>query len=128
MKTIKKRIIDKLKAQAGESIAEVLIALLIAALALTMLASVISTSARIINQSKSKMAAYYDANDGLAKQQVTSDTFDILILIKKTTGTAEPYTSPETAPTIPLTPEGNTAEIHCVVNNEAGIPVISYWK
>ncbi len=126
MKTIKKRIIDKLKAQAGESIAEVLIALLIAALALTMLASVISTSARIINKSKSKMAAYYDANDGLAKQQGTSDTFDILI--KKTTGTAEPYTSPETAPTIPLTPEGNTAEIHYVVNNEAGIPVISYWK
>ena len=65
MTTMIKRVKQKLKSDAGESIAEVLIALLIAALALTMLASVISTSARMITQSKEKLEKYYAANEEL---------------------------------------------------------------
>jgi hypothetical protein len=67
MKRLKKRIAAKLKGNAGESLAEVLISLLIAALALTMLASVISTSARIITKSKAMMKDYYDASDELVE-------------------------------------------------------------
>ena len=65
MTTMIKRVKQKLKSDAGESLGEVLIALLIAALALTMLASVISTSARMISQSKEKLEKYYAANEEL---------------------------------------------------------------
>ena len=65
MTTMIKRVKQKLKSDAGESLGEVLIALLIAALALTMLASVISTSARMISQSKEKLEDYYAANEEL---------------------------------------------------------------
>ena len=54
---------NKLRSQAGESIAETLFALLIAALALVMLAGAITTSARIITQSRNKLDAYYSANE-----------------------------------------------------------------
>lgn len=65
MKKLRVRLSSKLKSTAGESIAEVLIALLIAALALTMLASVISTSARIITSSKAAMNTYYEQRNEL---------------------------------------------------------------
>ena len=58
--------IARLRSKAGESLAEVLIALLIAALALTMLASVINTTARIIRQSKASMTAYYTKESAFA--------------------------------------------------------------
>ena len=60
-----KNILSKLKSEAGESLGEVLIALLIAALALTMLASVITTASSIINRSKTAMDRYYAATNGL---------------------------------------------------------------
>lgn len=65
MKKIKASLSKKLKGNAGESLAEVLIALLIAALALTMLASVISSTAKMITQSKRKMSDYYTVNSEL---------------------------------------------------------------
>ena len=60
-----KKTIKKLKAQAGESIAEVLIALLISSLALVMLASMISSTQSMVSRSKTKMSAYYQANNVL---------------------------------------------------------------
>ena len=66
MKKLKK----KLRSQAGESIGETLVALLIAALALTMLAGAISVSARVILQGRDKLDSYYKANeapDGIVK-------------------------------------------------------------
>ncbi len=67
-----KQVKQKLKSDAGESLGEVLIALLIAALALTMLASVISTSARMISQSKEKLEKYYAANEELNTRERNS--------------------------------------------------------
>ena len=58
----------KLRSSRGESIGEVLIAVLIAALALLMLAEMIASSTRLITQSKAKMSAYYDANNALTEQ------------------------------------------------------------
>lgn len=55
----------KLKSGKGESIAEVLVSLLISSLALVMLASMINSSSRIIQSSKVNMESYYSANNKL---------------------------------------------------------------
>ena len=49
----------KLFSEAGESIAETLVALLISSLALLMLAGAVTTATRVIGQSTDKMNAYY---------------------------------------------------------------------
>ena len=61
-----KRIAQKLRSRAGESIGETLIALLISSLALLMLAGAISTTTRIVTHSNETMDAYYAADRGLA--------------------------------------------------------------
>ena len=80
MKKPRGRLSSKLKSKAGESIAEVLIALLIAALALTMLASVITTSARIITSSKAAMNAYYQERNGLDAGTSASGSLTLQII------------------------------------------------
>ena len=52
---------DKLKSQAGETLSEVLIALLISALALTILANMISASTRMVMNSRERLEEYYAA-------------------------------------------------------------------
>lgn len=81
MKGIKKRIAGKLKSAAGESLAEVLIALLIAALAMAMLATAISSTAKIVTQSKAAMKNYYDGNNALdaASSGGTNSTVTVVI-------------------------------------------------
>lgn len=54
----------KLKSQSGESLAETLVSLLIAALALIMLAGAMSASSGVITRSKEKLDDYYSANEG----------------------------------------------------------------
>ena len=61
MKTIGK----KLRSQAGESIAETLVAVLVIAVALTMLASMISATVSMVKTSEAKMDDYYKANAAL---------------------------------------------------------------
>ena len=58
----------KLHSQAGESIAETLIALLISSLALIMLAGAISASVRVIERSKSAIEEYYQGNNVVSSQ------------------------------------------------------------
>ena len=55
---MKKKILSKLRGKAGESIAETMIATLIAALALTMLAGAIASAAKIVTGSKQAMTTY----------------------------------------------------------------------
>lgn len=57
---MKSKAIKKLHSQAGETIAETLLALLVSALAMVMLAGAISTAARLINRSETVMQAYYE--------------------------------------------------------------------
>lgn len=57
------RILTKLRTQAGETISETLVALLVAALALTMLAGAITASAHIITMSRNTLSGYYSANE-----------------------------------------------------------------
>ena len=80
-----RKLMSKLKSEAGETLGEVMVALLIAALALTMLASAITSASRMITQSKTKMGSYYAAANGLnSSEEVTLNSVKI---VTKTTGT-----------------------------------------
>ncbi|MCR5097190.1 MAG: hypothetical protein K6A70_10730 [Erysipelotrichaceae bacterium] len=63
-----KKMTVKLKSERGESIAETLVALLIAALALLMLASVITSSTRIITNSNNKIKEYINKDLTVSQQ------------------------------------------------------------
>ncbi len=78
MKRIKK-LAAKLKSNAGESLAEVLVSLLIAALAMTMLASAISSTARIVTSSKAAASEYYEKAEELIDLSGSTDTMTVTI-------------------------------------------------
>ncbi len=61
MKHRENSIYEKLRSRAGESISETLVALLISSLALVMLAAMITSTSRVVKQSKLKMDDYYQA-------------------------------------------------------------------
>lgn len=68
MEKIKK----KLDSQAGESIAETLVSLLIAALALVMLAGAMTTASGVVNKSREKLGGetgYYSKTESLVKME-----------------------------------------------------------
>lgn len=56
----------RLKNRGGETITEVLVALLISALALTMLAAMIAAATRMVDQSRKSLDDYYKAENNLA--------------------------------------------------------------
>ena len=62
------RMIRKLKSTRGESIVEVLVAMLITALSVATLALMINTSVKVTKQSEDIMQGYYAANDALNRQ------------------------------------------------------------
>ncbi len=64
--------INKLKSTSGESIAETLVAVLIAAFALLMLAGSVNTSSNLITQSQSKLEEYYSENNDLVMKKIDS--------------------------------------------------------
>ena len=77
--TMKTKLKKRLRSQAGETIAEVLIALLISVLALTMLAMMISSTVGLVNRSKEKMNEYYDQNAVLEMQTEPVGTVAVTI-------------------------------------------------
>jgi len=85
---LKKRMGRKLRSNAGESIGETLVALLISALALVMLAGAISSTANMITTSDAKMGEYYDGDDILVQQAASGGTAST-ITITGSDGTAE---------------------------------------
>lgn len=66
---IGERLRAKLQSRAGESISETLVAMLVAALALTMLAGAITTSRDIIMRTRERLDVYYTAANQLAAHQ-----------------------------------------------------------
>ena len=85
---MKKLVWKKLKEPSGETLTETLVALLIAALALVMLASMISSTTRIVTQSKTTMNSYYAQNNVVAEQGTSDDTASITLELVNG-GTAE---------------------------------------
>lgn len=71
----------KIRSERGESLAEVLFAMLFSALALVLLASMITASTRIISASRDRMNSYYAQNAALSGQSIGGDE-------NVTTGTA----------------------------------------
>lgn len=78
MKTILNRIEKEIKRKIsrndGDSIAEVLIALLISSLALVMLASMITSSSRMITGSREKLETYYENSSSLNEIGTSNST------------------------------------------------------
>ena len=107
MKKLKK----KLKSLSGETLTETLAALLIAALALTMLAGAISASSNVINKSRDRLEKYYEANEEPSG------------VVQRTTGT-----SVENG--ITITAEGISSQTSNVAYYEndkfSNMPVIAY--
>ena len=64
---------SKLRSRRGESLGEVMVGLLIGALALTMLAGCIATCARIVLTSSSRMSEYYGRNNLLEQRMFDED-------------------------------------------------------
>jgi len=102
--------LKKLKSQAGETIAEVLVALLISSVALIMLASMISSTNSMVTKSKNTMKDYYDANENLEKLQGSNDPITITISGKNGTET------------ITISVDG----VPCFKNGVLGKPVYAY--
>ena len=71
------RITKKLKSNAGETLAEVLIALLISSLAILMLAGMISSSSGIILRSEAAMKAYTAGAEGLTNPATAGGTISL---------------------------------------------------
>ena len=70
----------KLRSRAGETLAETLAALLIATIGLTMLASMITSSARLITKSRSVLSDYYAENNKLEERSGdVTVTFEIVV-------------------------------------------------
>ena len=63
----------KLKSEKGETISEVLIALLVAALAIVLLAGMINASYSMITKSKEKNEKYTVAENGIVEQSTDSE-------------------------------------------------------
>lgn len=74
---------NKLKSKKGETITETLVSVLIAAAAMILFASMITSSQRILKKSESIMDAYYKGETKMEEAMVTGDTTG-----KSATGTA----------------------------------------
>ena len=68
---MKKSILKKLKNNKGESITEVLVALLISVISMTLLAGMIAASASMTEKSKKKIDDYYKAENSLEVEAET---------------------------------------------------------
>ena len=66
---MKQKVLKKLSDQAGETIAETLVALLIASLALMMLAGAVSSAMNVVTRSKNAMDEYYADNNGIVARE-----------------------------------------------------------
>lgn len=57
-----KKLLHKLRGQVGESLAETLVAVLVIALAMTILAGMIGAAGNMVKTSEAKMNEYYESN------------------------------------------------------------------
>lgn len=101
-----KKIAKKLCSQAGESIAETLIAVLVIAVALTMLAAMITATANMVKTSEKTMDEYYTENAALETLSGGTETTVVI--------TSEDETSIESVRAV------------YVKNNVLSKPVIAY--
>ena len=111
----------KLSRRAGETLTETLVALLIAAIAITMLASMIMTSTEMIQRSKKAFDAYYAQNNVLSEHPSDRGTGATAKLVSG---------AGDTARTIQLENGSDEVAVKIYENSEAPskTPVVSYVK
>ncbi len=81
-------IIRKIRSAKGESLAETLVALLIALLGLTILAGMIQSSSKLILSSNKVIQEYAEAGNMLAQKAGSGDTGSVSIIVKGQPGQA----------------------------------------
>ncbi len=81
------RVINKIRNCSGETIGETLVALLIGALALTMLAGAVASGARIIIRSREKMTEYYSNNNKITTEDTSVATGPLTVSLKEGSNT-----------------------------------------
>lgn len=80
---------NKLKSKKGETITETLVSVLIAAAAMILFASMITSSQRILKKSESIMDAYYDGETKMEEAMATGGTTGVTdnkVIIKQANG------------------------------------------
>lgn len=82
-----KKILKKLSATSGESLAETLIAVLIIAVALTMLASMISSTSSLVKKGQEQLDRYYTESVKLETFKETESDAKVKFTAESTTGT-----------------------------------------
>ena len=130
MKKIWNRAAEKLRSERGDSLAEVLIALLISAVALVMLATMISTSSSMTRESKKTMDKYYQGIDSLtlrgsAPEGTVTLTGTVSFYRKNEGGKViVSYTSAGVLSSEPVPVQYRTNQLGSKTSNT----VIAYWK
>ena len=109
-------LLRKISQTSGESIAETLVAVLIAAFALLMLAGTVNTSTNLVTKSRKVLKEYYEANNVLEKRNGSSE-----------------YVKPiNSNSSVTLSESGNAIyqwPVSGYKNNRINSkPVIAYWK
>jgi hypothetical protein len=119
------RLCKKLKSQSGESISETLVAVLIAALALTMLAMAISSSLGIVTQAREKLDNYYQKADSLVKREASAalpSGTTVTLTITNTGGVPL-----RNKPVNSIGSDGTSDKIVCYINDEyENLTVLAY--
>ena len=105
---MERKIRKLLRSKKGETIAEVLIALLLSSLALVMLASMISATNNMVGKSEKKMEDYYSQNERLENIHVSPRPASMITVSISGSGVA-------VTPTVPY-----------AVNDELGTEVYAY--
>lgn len=76
------RLKQKLKSRAGETLAETLVSLLIAALALVMLAGAMTTASSVVERGRKQLDRYYSANEaenGVIYMEATGESGSVTL-------------------------------------------------
>ncbi len=117
----------KLRRSAGETLAETLIAVMIAAIAVTMLAFMLSTSASLVRRSTESFDAYYAQNNALTTYSGTGQAGKAHLREGSLESVGSEVMLIAPAPGAIYDPDEGTG-VACYVNGEApaGTPVISY--
>lgn len=106
--------VRKLKSRSGETIAETLVALLIAALALVMLAGAIQAGTHIIDRSRDTFSDYYAQNEHLVKMDASGSGTDTARVTA--TSRFDGYTDSETF----------NLTVTTITNDTLKVPVVEY--
>ena len=105
-----KRVMRRLRSRAGESLTEVLVALLVSALGLMLLAGMINASSNMVIRSKDVISSYVGAETSMIEKQVGGETESITF--KKTGESGQKLTNSWSDSTSTVNLYSNSVTLH----------------